>query len=101
MSMKEQISDAVQRMIMPLRNRVYTMITRAVIETVKDSETMQLVKVNLLAGETRSDVERMQNFGFSSVPLEGTECVAVAIGGNRDHLIVIASDDRRIDNVLC
>lgn len=94
MSMREQISLAIATMIAPLRNRIYTMITRAVIETVNDTGEMQLVKVNLLAGETRSDVERFQNFGFTSVPPNGAECVAIAVGGNRDHLIVIAADDR-------
>jgi len=85
----------VERMIRPLRNRVYTIITRAVLETVRDDEKMQLVKLSLLAGESRSDVERFQNFGVTSHPLPGAEAVAVAVGGNRDHLIVIATDDRR------
>lgn len=90
----DKLRNVVNQMIMPLRNRVYTMITRAVIETVKDSGNMQLVKVNLLAGEARDDVERFQNFGFSSNPPDGSECVAVSIGGNRDHLIIIVADDR-------
>lgn len=97
-----QLRSVITQMIMPLRNRVYTMITRAVIETVKDSGNMQLVKLTLLAGETRDDIERFQNFGFSSNPPDGSECVAVAIGGNRDHLIVIVADDRntRIKDLL-
>jgi len=94
MPMMDIIADVVSRKLMPLRNRVYTMITRAVLETVNDSEKMQLVKVSLLAGETRSDVERFQNFGFTSFPPDGAECVAVAVGGNRDHLIIVVADDR-------
>ena len=86
--------DMVENLIKPLRNRVYTMITRAIIESVKDGDGMQLVKVSLLAGENRDDAERFQNFGFSSVPPDGSECVAVSIGGNRDHLIIIVADDR-------
>lgn len=90
----EEIKNVVSSMIKPLRNRVYTMITRAVIETVNDTDGMQLVKVNLLAGEARDGVERFQNFGFSSHPPDSSECVAVSIGGNRDHLIIIVADDR-------
>lgn len=85
----------VSKMMMPLRNRVYTMITRAVLETADDTDGMQVVKVNLLAGEARDGVERFQNFGFSSNPPEGAECVAVSVGGNRDHLIIIVADDRK------
>lgn len=91
----ERMRNFVSQMIAPLRNRVYTMITRAIIEVVKDTDGMQVVKLNLLAGETRSDVERFQNFGFSSNPPVGAECVALAVGGNRDHLIVIVADDRK------
>ena len=88
------IKNLVDSMVRPLRNRVYTMITRAVLETAKDDKGIQLVKVNLLAGESRDDIERFQNFGFSSNPPAKSECVAVAIGGNRDHLIIIVADDR-------
>ena len=94
MSALEGMKDLVSSMIRPLRNRVYTMITRAVIETVNDTDGMQLVKVNLLAGEARDNIERFQNFGFSSHPPDSAECVAVSIGGNRDHLIIIVADDR-------
>lgn len=90
-----QLKEAITNCIRPLKNRVYTMITRAVIESVKDSDGMQVVKVNLLAGETRSDVERFQNFGFTSNPPKSSEAVALAMGGDRDHLIVIVADDRK------
>ncbi len=94
MSALDQMKNLISSMIRPLRNRVYTMITRAIIETVDDSKKMQVVKLNLLAGESRDEVERFQNFGFSSNPPDKAECVALAIGGNRDHLIVVVADDR-------
>ena len=93
MSMRE-IRSIVENMLRPLKNRIYTTITRGIIETANDFNGMQVVKVNLLAGEARSDVERFQNFGFSSNPPTNSECVALAIGGNRDHLIIIVADDR-------
>ncbi len=94
MGMGEQVKELVNQMLMPLRNRVYTMMSRAVVEMVKDSDGMQLVKLNILAGESRDDIERFQNFGFSSHPPSGSECVAITMGGNRDHLIVVVADDR-------
>ena len=93
---KLMVENMILRALMPIRNRVYTMITRAVIESVKDDKNMQLVKVNLFAKDGHDDIERFQNFGFSGHPPSGAECVAIAVGGNRDHLIIIAADDRRV-----
>lgn len=90
----EAMKNLVGSMVKPLRNRVYTMITRGILESANDSDGMQLVKLSLLAGEDRDKVERFQNFGFSSNPPVNSECVALAIGGNRDHLIVLAADNR-------
>ncbi len=95
MSMREQMATIAKQIIMPLRNRVYTIISRAVLESVDDTMKMQLVKMSLLAGENRSDVERFQNYGFTSVPKPGAEAIAVSVGGNRDHLITLVVDDRR------
>lgn len=89
------VKNLVSSMVNPLRNRVYNMITRAVLEAVNDSKKMQVVKIELLKGESRDEVERFQNFGFTSVPPVSAECVAVAVGGNTEHLIVIVADDRQ------
>ena len=92
--MNRQIRDIVESMLRPLKNRIYTTITRGIIETANDSDGMQVVKATLLAGEVRSDIERFQNFGFSSNPPANSECVALAMGGNRDNLIIVVADDR-------
>lgn len=94
MSAIRQMQQMFSEMIKPLRNRVYSMIKRAVLESVKDDGGMQLVKLNLLAGETRSDIERFQNFGFTSHPPDSAECIALSVGGNNDHLVVIVANDR-------
>ena len=90
----EQLKEFISQMIRPLRNRVYSMITRAIIESVKDGDGMQVVKINLLAGETREDIEHFQSYGFTSHPPSKAECIALAVGGNKDHLVVIVADDR-------
>lgn len=96
MANADQLRDFVNHMIRPIRNRLVMSITRAVLESVKDSGKMQLAKVKLFAGETREDIERFQNFGFTSVPQSGAEAVALAMGGNREHLIVVVADDRKV-----
>lgn len=70
------------------------MIGRAIITVVKDTTGMQTVQVDLGHDEKIDGVERVQNFGFSSHPKKGAQAVVVFIGGNRDHPIVIAADDR-------
>ena len=91
----DRMREFVSEMIKPLRNRVYTMITRAVLETVKDDKGMQLVKLKLLADETRDDVEHFQSFGITSNAPEGSECLAFSVGGNREHLVAVAIGDRK------
>ena len=85
----------------PLRQRIMMLTSRGVLESVKDDSGIQLVKVSLLADEEREDLERIQNFGFSSNPPANSEVVCLFVGGNREHGFVISADDRgtRIKNL--
>lgn len=85
----------IQKMLAPLQRRVALMVSRAVIMMVNDTLKMQGVQVNLMADVTRDGVERFQEYGFTSNPHPGAEAVVVSVGGNQDHGIVIAVDDRR------
>ncbi len=87
--------DTIGEMLRPTRTRVANMVTRAIVKVVDDAKKFQALQVSMLADETRDEVERVQNYGFTSVPLEGAEAVAVCVGGSRDHAVVIAVDDRR------
>lgn len=86
---------SLERMIAPLRRRILSMVTRGIIRAVTDSGSIQKLQVSLLADELVDGVDRVQEYGFTSRPIPGGEVVAVFIGGNRDHGVVIASDDRR------
>ena len=70
-------------------------VARGVLRRIDDSTTIQTVQTALLAGEVRSAIERFQEYGFSSVPFEEAEVVVVFPGGNRDHGLGIACEDRR------
>ncbi|MBI4209535.1 MAG: phage baseplate assembly protein [Deltaproteobacteria bacterium] len=83
------------RAIAPLKRRVLLSISRGIVKEVDDSKKIQLLTLRLLANELHSNVERFQNYGFTSVPLKDSEVVAVFPGGNREHGIVIAVEDRR------
>lgn len=85
----------VSRMMDDMRNRVRLTIGRAVLAMVSDAKAIQTVQAQLLADETQDNVERIQEYGYTSVPLPGAEAVLVFVGGQRDHGLVIATDDRR------
>ncbi len=71
------------------------MIGRAEVKMVGDNPKMQEMQIALTAGELRDQVERFQNYGFTSHPHNGSEAAVVFLGGNRDHGLVLAVDDRR------
>jgi phage baseplate assembly protein V len=79
--------------IRDLSNRVM-MFARGVVRGVTDSNDRQQLQVELLKGDLRDGMERMQNYGFTSHPKGGDVAVAF-IGGNREQGIILVVDDRR------
>lgn len=68
------------------------MISKALIDTTDDTTPIQTCKVSSLDSEVFDGIERIQEYGFSSVPPKDSEAVIVEVGGARDHLLVIATD---------
>lgn len=87
--------DDVKKITSGTARRAMLNNSRGAINTVKDSGNIQIVQATLLDEEIRDKVERIQEFGFTSNPPADSDCVFVAIGGNRDHLIAIATDSRQ------
>ena len=83
------------RLLAPLRRRIALMVRRAVIDLVNDDNPVQAMQLRLYKGEIRQGVERIQEYGFSSVPLPEGQAVAVCVDGEAGHELVIATDDRR------
>ena len=78
-------------LVAPLRHRVLLMIGRAVILAVGEDG----LRLSLLEGEETEGVPQMQEYGLASSPLEGCGALAVFQGGNRDHGVVVATEDPR------
>lgn len=78
-----------------LRRRVAMALARCVVAAVNDGAKLQGLQIKLLAGEAKDGVERFQQYGLTAHPHPGAEGVAVFVGGNRDHGLVLAVDDRR------
>jgi len=88
------IREYINRMLKPIRNKIYLLISKAVIKSVSDvAGQLQIVQIDLGNDGLISEVERVQNFGFSSHPANGAQAVVACISGNREHPIVIAIDD--------
>ncbi|PZQ44872.1 MAG: hypothetical protein DI551_09225 [Micavibrio aeruginosavorus] len=95
------MTDGISKYLDPLKRRIYSIASRGTIKGVSDGGGRQYAQVGLLAGESRDNVERIQNFGLSSNPPAGTQAVVICVGGNRDHPIIIATDNQaaRIGNL--
>lgn len=52
------------------------------------------IEMEGLAGESVSG-ELMQHYGFTSGPLPGAEFIAIPVGGDSKHTVVVASEDGR------
>ena len=79
-----------------LRNLMRDGVARAVLNVVDDEGNMQRVQISLLEDEVIDSVERFQNYGFTSVPDEGSEATVVFVGADRSHPVVVVADDRRV-----
>lgn len=90
------ILAAIQQMLQPVKNRMALMISRAVLSSLADGEGLQLVQVKVRGDDDVHDrAERYQNYGLTTVPLAGAECIVVAVGGITSHLAILGIDDRR------
>lgn len=85
-----------QRAMKPLKDRVFLMAGKALIAAVNDANGIQETQIKVLKGESMERVPRIQNFGFSSNPPAGSEAIVLALGGNRENLIVIACENREV-----
>ena len=79
-----------------LQHRVQALIARGVVDSVDDALQLQYADVSLWDGHKPTQVERFQQYGLTTVPLaEATEVLVAHEGGNTDHPIILAIDDRK------
>lgn len=81
-------------MLDALARRVRMIVSRAALTLVNDALKVQGVQLTVLDGEV-VQVQRFQQYGYTSVPLPGAEAIVAAVGGVRSHLVALAVDDGR------
>ncbi len=87
-------SRSFAKLAAPLKRGLQMMIARAVLTAVGPGR-MQVIQVNLLAGETKDGVEHFEPYGWTSHPHVGAEAVVGFVGGDRSHGIALVVADRR------
>lgn len=88
--------DTLTRLLKNIQSRVLLMIGRGVLKAVSDNANAQLCQVSLLDGELKSNVERVQNYGMTSVPPAGSLATVLFVGGDRSNGLIIAAENRKI-----
>lgn len=86
------LMQQIQRILNPWKRRILLTVGKAVIAAVKNDTAIQLCQVKLMKDELKSDVERIQEYGFTSVPPADAEAIVLAIGGDRGNMVIIATE---------
>jgi phage baseplate assembly protein V len=89
------ILNDIRRLVQPMKNQLAGMIVRGILSAVKDAEGIQMIKISALKNEERDDIERPQQYGFTSHPLKGAELLFLSPNGDRSSMICICADDPR------
>jgi phage baseplate assembly protein V len=84
-----------KRLISPVTRRISSMIGRAVLKAIVNTEEIQTLTVSVLSNETIEGTERYQEYGFDSVPLAEAEALPIFVNGNRNLGLVICVRDKR------
>ncbi|WP_051278462.1 phage baseplate assembly protein V [Solimonas flava] len=92
------VERLVRQLVSPIGRQVSMLATRVRIAAVNDATKIQTVQLTGRAvdgkrPETLDGVQRLQQFGFSSVPLPGSDGLMICIGGSRSNPVVIVCDD--------
>lgn len=91
------MSSNISRTLKYLASRQRNMIMRGRVTLVDDTRKLQALQVSLLGdgNDTPDDIERFQQYGFTSKPFAKAEAVVLFPGGDRSHGLCVAVGDRR------
>ena len=84
------INKTLNRTKYKISNILSNLFKRVIIQTVNDSNDIQLLQVKGLSGEVLSDVENIQHGGVSHVSSKGEQAILLSIGNKN---IVISVDN--------
>jgi phage gp45-like len=90
----ENVIPNIMASLKPLASKLAGVVFRAIVEAVDDSAGVQVLRIAGVDGDDHDGIERLQNYGFTSVPPSGSEVIVVCQGGNRANMVVVVADSR-------
>ena len=84
----------VRKMVDKVISRLRGLVTRASIQDSTVTGQGQVVTARMLQGETRPGAEYFEPYGIAGAVPEGSTGVALAVGGSRDHVIVVCASPK-------
>lgn len=90
-----EFTELLKRWVNPLRVKISNIAGRGIITKSQDPAGLQTLQVQLSKDEIKDDVQRLQNYGFTSYPMEGAQALGIFQDGSREGGIIVALDDAR------
>jgi phage baseplate assembly protein V len=87
--------NMLERWFAPWKRRILSMVGKCILSAIDDSGGLQTVDLSFLKDETIDNIERVQEYGFTSHPPKDSEGVVAFLGGNQQHGVVIATDSSK------
>jgi phage gp45-like len=82
--------------IAPLKNRIFNMLARGVLESIKDNpNAFQELGISILSDDPMEEMERVQDYGYTSNPPDGSQVLVCFFAGNRSHGVVFRVDHKK------
>lgn len=78
-----------------LQRRLQAILARGTVKSVEDALLMQYLDIEMQDGHVPTRVEQWHHYGMTFNPHPGSEVLVASLGGNPDHMIVVANADRR------
>jgi phage gp45-like len=78
---------------MNLKQRLLKLLGRAVIVEITEQGGRQTMTIKVGLGDTRTDCERLQNYGAASWPTEDCDAVYAALAASRNSTVVVSAQD--------
>lgn len=92
--MDMMVKRYIDRLLMPVRRRLYSMTGRALITAINEESQRQKFQILIDSDESMDDVEHFQHYGFSSVPPKGSEALVLALNGNNAKRVAINAEKK-------
>ncbi|ENA1760928.1 phage baseplate assembly protein [Yersinia ruckeri] len=83
------------RLFAGIQRGLSNMLVRAVVRRLDSSSKNQMLQIQMIADESKDNIEHLEPYGFTSAAHVGAEAFAAFPDGDRSHGVVLVVADRR------